>query len=116
MDTNVFSSHFVVPYIFAIVSVMVCITQIILRKKINLLSVCRISTLFPLMTILINAMMDTAHALFDSTRANDLSSAQISTGLSTTLHSIALVLILTIIILIVYAITKTVYENTSEKK
>jgi hypothetical protein len=116
MDTTVFSSYFFVAFVFAVVSVMICISQIILRKKINLLSICRISTLFPLMTILINAMMDTAHAFFDSTRANDLSSAQIYTGLSTTLHSIALVLILTIIILIVYAITKTVYENTSEKK
>jgi hypothetical protein len=116
MDTNLFSSYFLLAFVFSIISLMLCITQIVLREKINLLSICKISTLFPLMIIIINTMMGWAHGFYDGTKGADLSTRTIYIGLSTTLHSIALVLILTIIILIVYAITKTVYVNTVEKK
>jgi len=103
---------FLVPVIvFTLCSVVLCVAQIVLRKKVNILSICNVSVFVPLMIMLANIAADTSRALYDTTHANDLPSMVWNTAISRALVGISLGLSITFTLLIVYGITKAIYEN-----
>jgi|GEM_PF-3103608 len=116
MDTDLSSGLLGMAYILAVASLIICIVQIVLRKKLNLISACKASVFLPLISIIVKATSSISQAFITISRANDLSASIIDNGLAVLFQSISMGLIITIVLLIFYAITKTVYDNTVDKK
>jgi hypothetical protein len=111
MSANLPSGILVLAVIFSIISIIICIAQIVLRKKVKLLSACKVSIFFPLMFIIVKATSETSQAFDTISKANDLSPSIIHKGISVILASISLGLSITIFLSILYVITKSIYEN-----
>ncbi len=103
---------FLIPvFVFALCSVILCVAQILFRKKVNILSICNVSVFVPLMIMLANVASDTSRALYDTAIANDFSSSVWDIATSRMLAGISLGLNTTFTLLIIYAITKVIYDN-----
>ena len=104
-------NYLVVMVILAVVSVVFCSAQILLKKKIRLLTVCKVTIFLPLMSVIINVVTDVSDAYMVTVHVNDLSTAAINRGVATALTSISLGLCITIFLALFYAITVDIYKN-----
>ena len=101
----------IVPAIFTIVSINVCAVQIFLRKKVRLLTVCRVSIFLPVLSLIGNNISDISDAYMSVSVANDLPTPIVNEGLSVLFANISFGLYITIFLAILYAITAAIVEN-----
>ena len=101
--------------VFAVVSILFCLVQIFLRRKMNFLAVCKVTVYIPLLAIVINAMTGMAQALVAISEANDMTPAMTMRGISTLLSSLSFGIVLTIVLAALYAFTVAVLENSTSK-
>jgi hypothetical protein len=97
--------------IFSVVSFFICTAQFFLRKKINFLTLCKVSIFIPILSVIIVALWGISFALVDLSTANDISPAIIHKGVSILLVSISIGLTATILLAVYYAVTKAIFEN-----
>jgi hypothetical protein len=109
--SNISGSLATMSIIFALFSICICVVQILIRKKIDLLSFCKVSTIIPIIYIFISILSGVSKALRDIAPANDLSGSVLHEGLAYAFESIIFGLIVTIILFLVYATTVTIYKK-----
>ena len=107
MLTHIENSHLVMPIIFFSISVIVCIFQSIMKKKIIFLSVCKALIFVPITYIVMRELSGLSAAYWDMSVANDISLTVRNQGISRLSASISLGLRITIILYLRYAITET---------
>ena len=116
MSTQPVQFALLVPLvIFTLVAIIVCIVQIFLRKKMEFLTLCKVSVYLPLLAVILSILKGAILALRDIAKANDLSIPIILEGISNLLSSVYLGIVLTIILAILYAITKAIYNSQNLK-
>ena len=111
MNANLPSGISVIVVIFSAISIILCIYQIVFRKKVKLITACKVSVFLPFMLIIAKALTAVSQAFGTIAKVNDLLPSIIHQGISAILASVSLGLGITIILLILYAITKFVYDN-----
>ena len=116
MLSNISGGILTMSIIFALISISICILQIIVRMKINFLSFCKVSTIIPIIYIFISLLSGVSKALRDIAHANDLSGLILHEGLAYAFESIIFGLLVTIILFLVYATTVVIYKNFSFSK
>ena len=99
---------------FAGLSTLLCTAQIGLRKKFNFLSLCKVSIAVPILSIVIRSMYGVSLALVTTAEANDMPRAIWMKGYASSLYSLVVALIVTISLAAFYAITKSIYVNSSK--
>ena len=108
-------SYYLVPLIsLSIVSIIACVFQIILKNKIQFLKICKVTVFLPLLSIIIKGLNGFASAYHDMAVANDISQKIWNLGLWRILSALSLSIFLTILLLIIYAITDTIIYNQSK--
>lgn len=113
MLTNISGDTLTMSIIFALLSISICVGQIFIRKKINFLSFCKVSTIIPIFYIFISILSGISKALRDIGAANDLTAPIIHEGLAYAFELIVFGLIVTIILFLFYAITVAICKNFS---
>ena len=112
MLSNITGSLVTMSILFALISISICVAQIFVRKKINFLSFCKLSTIIPIIYIFTSLLSGVSKALRDIALANDLSGPVLHEGLAYSFESIIFGLIVTIILFLFYATTVTIYKKT----
>ena len=97
--------------IFALLSISICVVQIFVKKKINLLAFCKVSTVIPIIYIFISLLSGVSKALRDIAPANDLSGPVLHEGLAYAFESIIFGLIVTITLFLFYATTVIIHKK-----
>lgn len=105
------SVNWILLLLFTLISIILCFVQIVLRKKVNFLSLCKLSIFLPLVFTLVNSMNSMSQAFVAISRANDLTGPVLYEGLARFFNSLNLALIITVILAICYAVSKSVYIN-----
>ena len=111
MFTHVPGTNLLLLIIFTLVSIFTCIFQIVNRKKINLLSLCKVSIFIPLTSIIIWGLSNLSSGFWVSSVANDIAPPIWNKAISRLLASSSLALLITILLGILYAITETILSN-----
>ncbi|MDZ7723340.1 MAG: hypothetical protein U5R06_11190 [candidate division KSB1 bacterium] len=101
--------------IFTILSLVLCVLQIILRKKVNLITLCRVSVFLPLLAVLIKAAADWGKACAAMSAAHGLPEGAMTSRHAAMLNMLSVGFLFTLGLLIVYAVTKVVFDNTKPK-
>ena len=104
----------VLSIVFAVCSLVLCVVQLVYRNRVKILSICNASVFVPLLILLMGAASGLSRAFHDITIAANITRPMWYAAISRMLASIYLGLIITIILLIVYAITKSLYENKQQ--
>lgn len=97
---------------FAVLSILFCTAQVLLRRKMNFLPLCKVSVAVPLLSIIIRAMFGISSSLTAIAHANDLSRQMLLKGYANLLYSLAIGIIVTICLVAFYAFTKSIYVNS----
>jgi len=97
-----------------LISIILCLTQIVLRKKTNLLTLCKVSIFLPLVFVFIYSMNSLSQAFSSIAHANDLPGSMLYEGLAALINSINVSLLCTLILAIVYAVSKMIYINQKD--
>lgn len=100
--------------IFVLISIGLCIFQIIMRKKYKLRTACKLSLFIPLIYSSIITFLGLFRLFGAIEMANDISPAIISSGLSISLISIILGLWITIFLFIFYSVTFVICDNLNK--
>ena len=112
MLSNITGSLVTMSIIFALISISICVVQIFVKKKINFLSFCKVSTMIPIIYIFISLLSGISKALRDIALVNDFSGPVLHKGLAYAFESIIFGLIVTIILFLFYATTETICKKT----
>lgn len=97
--------------LFSVVSVSICAVQILLRRKVNFLPICKVTIVLPLVYIITRALKDIGGALWAVTVANDIAPSVWNQGISRILVSSSDALWVTVFLSLVYSLTATVLKN-----
>jgi len=92
-------------------SILTCAAQMIFLKKINLIAACRVSIFLPFLAIIAGKTLDISKAIEAITQANDLPEKTILSGSANFYASVTMGLGITIFLSILYAITRSIYDN-----
>ena len=98
--------------LFMLLSICLCIFQIIKRKKYKLRTACKISTFIPLIYSLLMTFWNIYLVLQNLRIANDFPPSILASGLAISLTQILMGLWITIILFIIYSITFTIFDNS----
>jgi len=101
----------IIAIVFAVASILLCLAQIFLRRKINFLAVCKVTVFIPLLSIVIKILTSNTKALLDISKANDLEQPIIIQGVASMLWLLSLGIFLTIILALVHALAVAFVKN-----
>jgi hypothetical protein len=100
--------------ILSIVSILICVGQIIFRKKFNILAICKVTIFLPLVITLILRLSDLSNAFWTTAHANEISGPFWNMGLCRFFASIASALYITIMLSGIYELTVCIFVNRKE--
>lgn len=103
-------------YIFSLVCIAALILQIIFRRKINFITLCRVLVYIPLLSIVVSGLNGVAKALDAIAAANDIPHQMWMGGFMRLLSSLSFGLVVTIVLAVMYAATAAVLANTPSRR
>jgi hypothetical protein len=116
MYANIESSNLVLLICLSLISIITCVTQIILKNKVQFLEICKISAFLPFLAIIIKGLHVFSMAYWAMSEANDIPPKIWDQSISRILSALSLAVYLTIFLLIVYAITNVIIINKAKNE
>jgi hypothetical protein len=97
--------------LYTTISIGICALQILLRKKVNFLPICKLTIVLPLVYVISWGLSGIGKAYWAMAVANDISSSIWNKGISRLLVAGSIALWITVLLSLIYSLTSIILKN-----